>query len=244
MADMTPVDASTTASDTPHDERTGKHEGASDCAGRLLRSRPGHWARLKVYARRNSASARAAAIRSGSVAAFAPRGAYETAVRRINSVEFMLYARYVGGRPMNADGIRRPEGFVFVDRLPDPGAAVAVRDYRSTAERLRDRPSDSEIIQTGLTIRQAQRLASRVRTGELSAFGPAGEFEAQVIPEGGGRHAVRVRSTRLVIPPIPPGTGAERARGWLEGIDWYQSHTLAPRADLQKEVDVKAMLAR
>ena len=145
---------------------------------------------------------------------------------------------------MKADGIAVPEGFAFVNHLPDPGSSVAERDYRSTAERLRERPSDSEIIQTGLTIRQAQRLASRVRTGELAAFGPAGEFEARVITEGGDRYAVRIRSTRLVIPPIPPGTGAERARGWLEGIDWYQSHTLAPRADLQKEVDVKAMLAR
>lgn len=243
MGERTPAGASTMTGDAIRREETQRRRGAAYRQSRLLRSQPGKWARLKVYDRQNSARARAAEIRSGSVAAFSPKGAYEAAVRRINSVEFMLFVRYVGDHPMNADGIEKPDGFVFVENLPSPGSAVTEREYRPTAERLRRRPSDSEIIQTGLTLRQAQRLASRVRTGALPAFSPAGEFEATHIPDGQGHYAVRVRSTRLVIPPVPEGASAERARGWLEGIDWYQSHSFAPRADLQKEVDMRAMMA-
>lgn len=240
MQDKAP--ANETSQATPVLEHAGQN--TSYKVSQLLRSRPGQWARIKVYDRRNSASARAATIRSGTVKSFAPKGAYQTAVRRINSVEFMLFVRYVGDNPTNADGVTKPDGFSFVSQLPDPGSAVTEHDYQSIAARLYEHPSESIIIQTGLTIRQAQRLASRIRTGALTAFRPAGEYEAQTQHEGQDRYAVRVRSTRLVIPPIPPGISTERARGWLEGIDWYQTHSLAPRTVLQKEVDMKAILAK
>lgn len=204
----------------------------------LLRSRPREWARVASYASFNTVHGRAKSMRQGLVSAFSPAKAFETAVRRVNEDEYLLFARYVGQEETEvSEELNVPAGFRFVGELPEPGSRVSEREYLSIAERLRSRPGETHILQGGLSVRQAQRLASRVRSGELAAFRPAGEFEATPIKESGGLWCVRIRPTRLIVPETNGGHTPEYASGWLAGVAWYQEHTNEDRTLLQREVD-------
>lgn len=61
---------------------------------RLLRRRPGQWARLREFNARSSAGNTANRIRKGGVAAFPP-DQYEVASRRTETGS-VLYGRYIG----------------------------------------------------------------------------------------------------------------------------------------------------
>lgn len=60
-----------------------------------LRERPGRWAIVSVYSTHVSALSVAYQIRSGKLAAYRPKGAFEASARTVDG-EHRVYARFVG----------------------------------------------------------------------------------------------------------------------------------------------------
>lgn len=203
----------------------------------LLRSRPTQWALIRSYASFNSVKARAKQIRRAGVTAFAPSGSFEASVRRVNGGEFLLFARYVGDdpRPARRD-VEVPEGFSFVSELPPPAGKVDDPSHPAIVAYLRSHPAGQRTLRAGLTVRQAQRLASRVRSGDMSAFRPAGTYDAHIERDSTGRWAVRVTLRKLVIPEVKRAVSPREA-GWIEGVAWYQDHLGGDLVEMQKVVD-------
>lgn len=140
-----------------------------DVAG-LLRERSGEWAVLQGEQHASVPSR----INRGEFGAFYPAGSFE-AVRRGGQV----WVRHVGDQPPSDISLARlaaspPDSQVVVF----PGAAPdAASHWHLVAESLRARPGDWGRPVHG---RSDGSIVANIRRGELSAFRPAGAFEAKV----------------------------------------------------------------
>lgn len=61
-----------------------------------LKSRPGSWARIKEVSNGQQAGTTRGRIKRGDIAAFSPAGSFDSAVRKLDSGSYGIYARYVG----------------------------------------------------------------------------------------------------------------------------------------------------